>query len=334
MEYVVKSTAERLVKMGHEVTVLAGETEIEKPHEEEINDVHVIRWPTWNPSGAYHIPRRPTELKVMIGHLASQNDVIHIHSAHAVLPVYAGLAAKNRARLVFTLHYHGGGHTLVRKLLWGFAWLHRVRELVKAVNAVHAVSKMEGERVVKDFPDASGKLCIIPNGIDEDVLQYRWIGQDSNYAVYAGRLERYKRIDKAMELTHKLGLRLLIIGQGPDKPRLAKLAERYDVEFRDFLPRDEYLRTIASARYAINLSEAEAFSIFVAEAIAMGVPSIVSRIIAGNLNMRGEEIASDALLVKNANIQVWNEVVEGFLGLYDEVMQGPIYAVEKQNDNA
>ncbi len=50
VEYVVKSVAERLVKMGgHEITVLAGgEPEIEGPREEEINSVRVIRWPTWS----------------------------------------------------------------------------------------------------------------------------------------------------------------------------------------------------------------------------------------------------------------------------------------------
>jgi glycosyltransferase involved in cell wall biosynthesis len=52
MEYVIKSVAERLAKMGHEVTVVTGEPEAEKPYEEEINGVKVIRWPTWAPSGA------------------------------------------------------------------------------------------------------------------------------------------------------------------------------------------------------------------------------------------------------------------------------------------
>ena len=43
LEYVVKSVSERLVKTGHEVTVIAGEPGIEKPREEEINGVKVIR---------------------------------------------------------------------------------------------------------------------------------------------------------------------------------------------------------------------------------------------------------------------------------------------------
>jgi glycosyltransferase involved in cell wall biosynthesis len=63
VEYVVKSVAERLAK-AHEVTVIAGEPDAEKPSEEEISGVRVVRWPTWSPGGAYHLPRRRRELEI------------------------------------------------------------------------------------------------------------------------------------------------------------------------------------------------------------------------------------------------------------------------------
>jgi len=66
VEYVVKSIAERLVKMGHEAVALAGEPGIETPAEEEINGVHVVRWPTWSPGGAYHIPKRMTDFEKLL----------------------------------------------------------------------------------------------------------------------------------------------------------------------------------------------------------------------------------------------------------------------------
>jgi glycosyltransferase involved in cell wall biosynthesis len=66
VEYVVKSVAERMAKMGHEVTVVAGEPEAEKPREEEINGVYVIRWPTWAPGGAYHIPKKRNQLRSLL----------------------------------------------------------------------------------------------------------------------------------------------------------------------------------------------------------------------------------------------------------------------------
>ena len=48
---------------GHDVTVLCGESSIDGPREEWINDVHVFRWPVWAPGDAYHIPRMRGKLR-------------------------------------------------------------------------------------------------------------------------------------------------------------------------------------------------------------------------------------------------------------------------------
>ena len=63
VEYVVKSVAERLAKMGHDVTVLAGEPSARQVKEEFINRVKVIRWPTQVFREAYHIPRMRNKLE-------------------------------------------------------------------------------------------------------------------------------------------------------------------------------------------------------------------------------------------------------------------------------
>jgi len=145
LEYVVKSVSERLVKIGHKVIVLAGEPDIDKPREEEVNGVRVIRWPTWSPSGAYHFPRRKSDLEKPLRELARQVDVVHVHSVHSIFTVYAGLVVANSSaspRIVATPHYHGTGHTFARRVLWTF-WRWRVTELLKRARAVHAVSKGE-----------------------------------------------------------------------------------------------------------------------------------------------------------------------------------------------
>jgi predicted aspartyl protease len=42
VEYVVKSVAERLGRMGHDVAVLAGEPKVERPREEVVGDVKAV----------------------------------------------------------------------------------------------------------------------------------------------------------------------------------------------------------------------------------------------------------------------------------------------------
>ena len=320
VEYVVKSLAERLAKLGHEITVLAGEPNSRQVKEEIINEVKVIRWPTWTWKDAYHIPKKRSKLLFTLKELLKDNvDVIHVHSAHAVLPVYVGIKVKElypSIKLVFSPHYHAHGHTLVRELAWQILWRKYVRKLVKYADKIHAVSILEAKRIINHYPEAWNKLIIIPNGVEEDAFQYKWKGQNSNYVVYAGRIEKYKRLELAMDVAKKLGLRLLIVGQGPHRTKLEKYAgEKYRgvVEFLEPQPRDKYLELLSKARYAINPSKHEAYSIFTAEALAIGVPAIISKEIAENLKAESKPLNKQLVLAEKAPIKTWNEIVQIYL---------------------
>ena len=73
------------------------------------------------------------------------------------------------------------------------------------------------------------------------------------------------------------------------------------------------------ARYAINLSKHEAYSIITAEALAMGVPVIASREIAENLEAESNPFNEELALVIKAPIKTWNEIAQRYLSkLYRE----------------
>jgi len=320
VEYVVKSVAERMAKMGHEVTVVAGEPEAEKPREEEINGVRVIRWPTWAPSGAYHIPRKRNQLRSLLQRLLDDVDAVHIHSAHAVLTVWA-LAAARRinpdVRIVFTPHYHGTGHSALRRLLW-IPWRRYVARAVEAADAIHAASPREAGLIESHYPQSRGKTVVIPNGVEEDVFSHRWRGTHSDYMMYAGRIERYKRLEVAVELARKLGLRLMVVGRGPHREKLRRYARRRGVslELLDPQPRPDYLRLLAGARYAVNPSRQETYSIFAAEALAMGVPAVVSPEVAENLAAEQKPFGDGLVVAFRAAVPAWRDVLQKYLDLY------------------
>ncbi len=228
VEYVVKSIAERLAALGHETTVVTGDPKADKPREEEINGVRVIRWPTWAPSGAYHIPKKKDQLRNLLRKLLNDADAVHVHSAHAVLTVCAAAAARRinpDVRIIFTPHYHGTGHSALRRLLW-ISWRRYVAGAVEAADAIHAVSPREARLFKSHYPQSRGKIAIIPNGVEEDVFRHRWRGADSDYMMYAGRIEKYKRLETAVELARELGLRLLVVGRGPHREKLKRYARR------------------------------------------------------------------------------------------------------------
>ena len=320
VEYVAKSVAERLAKMGHEVTVVTGEPEAEKPREEEINGVRVIRWPTWAPSGAYHIPKKRDQLRNLLQKLLNDADAVHVHSAHAVLTVWAAAAARRinpDVRIVFTPHYHGTGHSALRRLLW-IPWRRYVARAVEAADIIHAVSPREAQLLKSHYPHASGKISVIPNGVEEDVFGYKWRGAHSDYMMYAGRVEKYKRLEVAVDLVRELGLRLLVVGRGPHREKLRRYARRRGaaVELLDPQPHPDYLRLLAGARYAVNPSRLEAYSVFAAEALAMGVPTITTPEVAENLVAEQTPFRYGLVLVARAMISTWEAVIPKYLSLY------------------
>jgi glycosyltransferase involved in cell wall biosynthesis len=208
-------------------------------------------------------------------------------------------------------HYHGSGHTVLRSFLWIF-WRNKVSKLLDKAEVIHAVSRREASMIKSHYPETSRKIIIIPNGVEEDVLRYKWSGYDSDYMMYAGRVEKYKRLDLAIKIARESGLRLMIIGKGSYRDKLMKYAEkRYkgSVVFIDPQPREKYLNMLSEARYAINPSRYEAYSIFIAEALAMGTPSIITREIAENIEAETKSFDKELVITEKALIRTWSDVV-------------------------
>jgi glycosyltransferase involved in cell wall biosynthesis len=276
---VVKSVSERLAKAGHEVKVIAGEPEIDRPREEEINCVKVIRWPTASPGDAYHFPRRRGELEKLLKELARQVDAVHIHSIHSILSVYSLRVVKQmNVRVVVTPYYHGTGHTVFRRFLWVF-WRRYVRGLLKGCT-VHTVSRLEARLVERDF---GVKAVPIENGVEEWVRDLRW--DPRGYVLYSGRIERYKNVDllarvvKVLNDVYGHGLELRVFGRGPYAEKLREFLKELGIphEVGDFRPFKEYIDVLTHATLFGLLSERESYPQSVNEANAIGVPVVVAR---------------------------------------------------------
>jgi len=279
VEYVVKSVAERLAKLGHEVTLLAGEPGIAKPEEEFINGVRVVRWPTWNPGEAYHFPKKRSELEKFLKELSRNLDVAHVHSVHSMFSVYSLRILKNSIdRVAVTPYYHGTGHTAVRRFLWVF-WRKYVKGMLRNC-VIHTVSKLEASLVERDF---GVKAIPIENGVEEWVRELR--REPEGYALYSGRIEKYKNIDllakivKLLNERYSLDIQLKVFGGGPYRDKLEELLKRLGVpyEIGDFKPFEEYIKTLAHATFFGLLSEKESYPQSVNEANAIGVPVVVAK---------------------------------------------------------
>ena len=97
-------------------------------------------------------------------------------------------------------------------------------------------------------------------------------GEPGEYYLLLSELMRHKRIDIAVEAFNRLGLPLVVVGDGPDQRRLRRMAGP-TVEFDGRVPDDEAARLLAGCR-ALVVTAVEEFGLAAVEAQASGRPVI------------------------------------------------------------
>jgi glycosyltransferase involved in cell wall biosynthesis len=328
----VKNISERLAER-HEVTVFT--TDIAGlPREEGVNGVLVKRFRSFSPNDAYHI-----SLDMLKELRRSQFDIVHGHNYHA-LPLFLSRYA-NRKRFIVTPHYYRHGVTPFRDIL---IRLYKPfgKKIFQEADRVIALSNYEKDLLMEDFPVESKKIVVIPNGVN--LKQFRGLEREEREyktILCVARLEKFKGVQYAIQALPLLeeSTRLEIVGKGPYKKNLIKLATKLGVAHRidfyqDLCGRD-MLNRYAKADLFMLLSKHEAQPISVLEALASKTPCIVANILAlkewvDNSNCFGIDypIRSDQLaeLIKrvmgrkigDVKLWDWEQVVKEIVRIYQE----------------
>jgi glycosyltransferase involved in cell wall biosynthesis len=97
-------------------------------------------------------------------------------------------------------------------------------------------------------------------------------GEKADYFLFVSRLVPYKRLDLVIEAFGQLGLPLAVVGDGPERRRLERLAPP-NVRFLGWQPDAEVRRQMGAARALIYAAD-EDFGITPVEAQACGTPVI------------------------------------------------------------
>lgn len=296
----VACLARGLADLGQSVTVLTQEPAFRSgpPARDEVDGVPVRRFRSVTGSRAY--PVAPG----LLAHLRSVTrpgprsaggpgadtpgtdaagsgfDLVHVHGYHAAAALGA-LAVPRATPVVFTPHYHGGGHTPFARALHV---AHRPlgRRLMRRSDAVVAVSEAERALLAEHFPGVVARTTVIHNGIKARARS----GPPSTSPVLLSisRLERYKRLDLAISALKRLppDWSLHIVGTGSQRAELDGLirAEGLDgrVRIDQDLTEDQMAAAISGAWAFVSMSEHEAFGLTVLESAALGVPAVVSDI--------------------------------------------------------
>lgn len=193
----------------------------------------------------------------------------------------AGIPLRLAIREAVTLENHTG--TVRRRAM---RWLYPRADAVIALTAVMA------DQLIRDLAVPPGKIHCIPNPVDAERIRARgreplahpWL-DDPNLKVVisAGRLipqKDYATLLRAFALLPPaMPTRLIIVGEGPERPRLEALATELGIDTRIHLPGFDAnpWRWMARADLFVLSSLWEGHPNALLEALALGLPAVTTK---------------------------------------------------------
>ena len=145
-----------------------------------------------------------------------------------------------------------------------------------------AVSPFTARRLAHAAPGRPSDV-VIGNGVDSEAFATATPARARTDVVFVGRLIEEKGVDRLLEALALVGsgVRAVIVGDGPERPRLEALAAQLglarDVRFVGRVPDSKLAALLRAATLFVLPSRREGFGIAVLEAQAAGLVPIVVR---------------------------------------------------------
>ncbi len=282
----VSEIATRMAKIINRVSILTTDPAGGLPPMERLDEGPLLyRVRSFAPHENFHFPQIQSFSKRL---RECHSQVLHIHGVHDLPGPIAGFM-EHDSPIVFTPHFGGSIYSRLGKILFS-VYKPMIRELIARVDAVICVSRFEATSLQAAFPDARNKIRIIQNGVDFSRLEnYSWRQPPEPTILFAGRLEHHKNVDKIIRAYDSIRrespqTRLVIVGRGPARNELLQLSRDLGldgrIEWIDGAEKARMNQLFSSSSVVVMPSEFEAYGLVAAEAISLGVPTIVANLTA------------------------------------------------------
>ncbi len=246
----------------------------------------------------------------------STEDVWDVAHCPVFSVLSAWLASKLRRRkLVVTWHEFWGAYW--REYLGWSGCLAAAIERWALRCSPHVITGSEharGRLIAAGYP--AERISLVPNGVDHALITGVAPSQASSDLIYVGRLLPHKRVDLVLAALRHLrdnhpDIKLTIVGDGPERPRLERLADELGVASAvcftgQLATSTEVYARLKAGRVFVTASQREGFGIAAVEAWACGLPVVVCQ---GSENalpelvdcdFKGRVAASDAVSIASA----------------------------------
>ena len=135
-------------------------------------------------------------------------------------------------------------------------------------------------------------------------------GPVEDYFLVVGALSGYKRVDVAITAAQRAGVRLVVVGDGPDRARLERQAKDAPIEFRAWQSDADLARLFGRCR-ALLFPGVEDFGITPVEVMASGRPVIA---LAAGGALETVIDGTTGIFVRSTDPDAWAEVLRTFRG--------------------
>ena len=249
----------------------------------------------WNPSpavwkeyatGVHHVPfwKRyiVTGLDIVcalgpLRRLMLESDLVHLHFPLPLGVSVIAMRALVSRPLVVTVHGNADVYELPRALE------PVTRAVLRRADVVVSVSEDLGDYLRNQM--RVPRVTVIPNGVDVDTFQPGQASREVLTLFSVSRLVPRKNIHVLIAAVEQLvkegaALSLVIAGTGPEEERITRLAEQSDgvVRFVGFIDEARKRAILSETDVFVQLSIREGLSIATLEALASGVPCVVSNL--------------------------------------------------------
>jgi N-acetyl-alpha-D-glucosaminyl L-malate synthase BshA len=275
-----------LAAIGHEIHFISYSPPIRLKLSDRIHfhEVEVMSYPL------FEHPHYELVLATKMAEVSNRYelDVLHVHYAipHSISALLARQMSERPVPFVTTLH--GTDITLVGN---NRAYLPITRYGIAESDAVTAVSHYLRDRTVQEF-GTHRPIEVIHNFVNCDVFKKaedplfrkRFAEPDECLMIHISNFRPVKRAGDVIEmfarLRQKCRGKLLMVGDGPDRPNAEWLAEKCgvaaDVHFAGKWDRMDKLLSVSDV--LVLPSELESFGLVALEAMASEVPVIATRV--------------------------------------------------------
>jgi glycosyltransferase involved in cell wall biosynthesis len=308
-----------LARRGHEVHVVTQWVE-GLARDEDVRGLHVHRWFAGSKAGPLFGPTFVAGVVRALQRLRPRIDLVHTHQA-LWEAIATGVARPWLRRIPTLVQPASSGYFGEAEELRRTRGAPLLRRLILRNTAFAAISAdIERQWLALGVPP--GRLARTRSGVDAD--HYRPAPSDVESSlpprprvVFTGRLHPQKNLDLLLdawpEVARRTAASLVLVGDGPERARLAAKAEAPGlagrVHFAGAVPdAAEHLR--AADVFALP-SVAEGMSNSLLEAMATGLPCVASAI-GGNDDLLGDGRAG--VLVPVGEVSAWVEALVSLLG--------------------